>query len=291
MNALDKWWGEGDLITLPLRGSNRQIFVRRTGSGRSMTLLHGFPSCSHDWTAVVDALPADFAMLMPDLLGFGASEKPADHQYTMHEQADLVEALWSNEGITSTIVVAHDYAATVAQELLARRTEGRLAVDLAAVHLLNGGIYPDLHRPEPVQFALLDPVQGPQVSAGMTAEALREALRPTFAPGFDFATAATDIWSATARGGVILHQLIAYIPDRKQHESRWVGALESTDVPLSFTWGMLDPVSGAHIGERIRQRLPHAGFTALDDVGHWPPIEAPDRVAASIRRAVSNAGA
>ncbi len=70
--------------------------------------------------------------------------------------------------------------------------------------------------------------------------------------------------------------------DRRAHEQRWVGALEQTDVPLSFIWGMLDPVSGAHMAERISERLPNAPFTELADVGHWPQLEAPDRVAAAI---------
>ena len=54
------------------------------------------------------------------------------------------------------------------------------------------------------------------------------------------------------------------------------------DVPLTFVWGMLDPVSGAHMAERIRERLPDAPFTALEDVAHWPPLEAPERVAATL---------
>ena len=51
---------------------------------------------------------------------------------------------------------------------------------------------------------------------------------------------------------------------------------------LTFVWGMLDPVSGAHMAERIRERLPDAPFTALEDVAHWPPLEAPERVAATL---------
>jgi pimeloyl-ACP methyl ester carboxylesterase len=78
------------------------------------------------------------------------------------------------------------------------------------------------------------------------------------------------------------HLLIRYMTDRVTHAGRWVGALEQTDVPLRFVWGMLDPVSGAHMAARIKERLPHAPFTPLDDVGHWPPLEAPDRVQAAI---------
>ena len=116
----------------------------------------------------------------------------------------------------------------------------------------------------------------------MTAEAMAAALRPTFASPDDHVDASADIWRAAERGGVILHKLIAYIPDRRAHERRWVDALETTDVPLTFVWGMLDPVSGAHMGERIRERIPVARFIALEDVGHWPPIEAPGRVAAAV---------
>lgn len=70
--------------------------------------------------------------------------------------------------------------------------------------------------------------------------------------------------------------------DRALHGERWVSALEGTDVPIAFVWGMLDPVSGAHIGQRIRERLPDAPFLALEDVGHWPALEAPERVVAAV---------
>ena len=45
---------------------------------------------------------------------------------------------------------------------------------------------------------------------------------------------------------------------------------------------MLDPVSGAHMAERIRGRIPRAPFTALEDVSHWPQVEAPERVLAQL---------
>jgi pimeloyl-ACP methyl ester carboxylesterase len=229
VSGIEAWWSSGDSVPVALRGAERSIFVRRLGAGPAMTLLHGFPSCSYDWAAIVGPLAERHSLLIPDLLGFGASDKPADHDYSIHEQADLVEALWAREGVVATVVVSHDYSVTVVQELLARRAEGTLAVDLVTVFLLNGGLYPDLHRPEPVQIALLDPVQGPQISAAMTAEAMAAALRPTFASPDDHVDASADIWRAAERGGVILHKLIAYIPDRRAHERRWVDALETTE--------------------------------------------------------------
>jgi pimeloyl-ACP methyl ester carboxylesterase len=245
-----------------------------------MTLLHGFPSSSHDWARIAGSLANEHTLLMCDFLGFGASEKPVAHEYSLHEQADLVQSLWRHEGVTRTVVVAHDYAVSVAQELLARRAEGALEVELTALHLLNGGLYPDLHRPQPVQTALLDPEQGPQLSALLNEELFVQALRPTFAPHFDAAADSAAIWQSLSRDGGqrITHLLIRYMSDRERHAERWVGALEGTDVPLSFIWGMLDPVSGAHMAERIRERLSSAPFHALPDAGHWPQLEEPDAV-------------
>jgi pimeloyl-ACP methyl ester carboxylesterase len=173
----------------------------------------------------------------------------------------------------------------VAQELLARRASGELSVDIERVDLLNGGLYPELHRPEPVQTALLDAEQGPAISAMLNEELILGALAPTFAPAYDDAAAdSADIWRSMNRddGQGNAHLLIRYITDRAEHADRWTAALESTDVPLRFTWGMLDPVSGSHMAERIRERLPDAPLVVLDDVGHCPPLEAPDRVAASL---------
>ena len=94
---IQKWWSEGEQVEL----SGHRVWTRRWGSGPPLTLLHGFPSSSHDWAKVAPALAERYALTMPDLLGFGASSKPREHRYSLLEQADLVEALWEREGIES----------------------------------------------------------------------------------------------------------------------------------------------------------------------------------------------
>jgi pimeloyl-ACP methyl ester carboxylesterase len=284
VSGIEEWWSSGGTVAIQLGGSAHAIFVQRMGSGSTLTMLHGYPSSSHDWARVAPTLARQRALLLPDFLGFGASDKPPEHAYSLHEQADLVEALWALEGIASTGIVAHDYGVSVTQELLARRAEGALSVDLEAVHLLNGGLYPDLARPGRGQLALLDPERGPQMSAGITEERFAMSLKPTFAADFDAAADSAEIWRAASREGgqAISYRLTRYICDRAVHSERWTAALERTDVPVAFVWGMLDPVSGAHMAQRIRERLPGAPLLALDDVAHWPALEAHERVAAAL---------
>jgi pimeloyl-ACP methyl ester carboxylesterase len=287
VTTLQQWWDGGERVPIRLGGVERRIFVRRLPGPRAaapLTLLHGFPSSSHDWAKVAPALAARHPLLACDFLGFGASEKPREHDYSLLEQTDLVQALWDREGVRETILLVHDYAVSVAQELLARRAEGTLGVELRAVHLLNGGLYPSLHRRQPTQEALLDPEQGPRIGELMNQELFLAGLKPTFAESFDAATASAEMWRAMEReaGQRIGHLLIRYLLDRERHEARWVRALEQTGVPLSFTWGMLDPVSGAQMAKRIAERLPGAPLLAMEDVAHWPALEVPERVAGAL---------
>ena len=57
---------------------------------------------------------------MLDFLGFGFSDKPENHTYTISEQAIVVEALLLNLGVKSCHILSHDYGDTVALEILAR---------------------------------------------------------------------------------------------------------------------------------------------------------------------------
>src|SRR4030095_13886630 len=95
------------------------------GNGPWCTVLHGFPTSSFDWHRVWDAVCAGRHVLTFDFLGFGDFHQPPDHHYSIHEQADLPEEIWRRHRVETTALVVHDYAVSVAQELLARLGEGR----------------------------------------------------------------------------------------------------------------------------------------------------------------------
>lgn len=274
---IEEWFAAGERVP-----AGRHTLFERVAGGedaRWLTLLHGFPTSSFDWAPVADRLAAHRRLLMFDFLGFGDSDKPRDHEYSIHEQADLTEELWRRHGIASTALIVHDYGVSVGQELLARRAEGRLEVEIERVAFLNGGLYPDMHRALLIQRLLLRPRTGPVLARTMNERAFARSFRRVFAPAHQPSDAELhEHWLGVARrDGRIHDRLIRYIEDRRRHEGRWTGALERTDVPRLFVWGMLDPVSGAHMAERIVSRVPSRELHALADVGHYPQLEAPAR--------------
>jgi pimeloyl-ACP methyl ester carboxylesterase len=284
---LETWWSRGERI--PLRGGGRtwQIFVRTLGEGPWLTAIHGFPTSSWDWEPVSRTLRASHRILAPDLLGFGDSDKPTGHDWSAFEQADLIESLWRREGITETRILAHDVGLTVALELLARQEEGGLATRITDLTLLNGGVYSGFHRPRRIQVLLQKPIVGAIIARLLSEGRFAPALSEIFAPEHRLTPLELhQHWLSVARrnGGRNYHRLIRYIPERRAHAARWEAALARTQTPIRFVWGMVDPVSGAHMAEAIRQRRPGADIVALDDVGHYPQLEAPERVVDAVLR-------
>ncbi|MFN2463838.1 MAG: alpha/beta fold hydrolase [Candidatus Dormibacteria bacterium] len=284
---LAAWWAGGERIAVELPGGiSRHIFVRVMGSGPWLTCLHGFPTSSWDWARVAPALALERRLLVFDLLGFGESDKPAGHDWSAFEQADIVEALWRRLGVEQTDLLAHDVGLTVGLELLARRQEGALSAAVNRAVFLNGGVYAGYHRPRPIQVALQRPLIGALIARLLSERRFGPALAEVFGPTQQ--PSASDLhqhWLSVARrdGNRNYHRLIRYIPERRLLAARWEGALEQTTIPLRFVWGMADPVSGAHMAEVIRERLPGAEIIALEGVGHYPHLEAPAEVVEAVR--------
>jgi haloacetate dehalogenase len=97
------------------------IFIRRTGSGRPLLLLHGFPQTHLMWRRVAPALAEEFTVVCADLRGYGASGKPPskpDHApYSKSVMAlDMVRVM-AAQGFSRFSVVGHDRGARVAYRM------------------------------------------------------------------------------------------------------------------------------------------------------------------------------
>lgn len=263
--------------------AGHSIFYRYAGSGpEALLLLHGFPTASWDWHRLWPGLAQRFRVLAPDFLGLGFSAKPPGHDYSVMEQADIVEDLLRQLGIFEAHLLAHDYGDTVAQELLARAEDrhGRNSAGLKILSLcfLNGGLFPETHRARPIQRLLLTPL-GSLLGRLYGKRAFARSFREIFGPGSQPTEEEIGhYWELVSDGGGqrLLHRLLRYIPERRANRERWVGAMQRTAIPLLLIDGAVDPVSGAHMAARFRELVPQADVRLLEDIGHYPQMEAPD---------------
>ena len=256
--------------------------------GPPVLVLHGFPTSSHDWHRVLDRFARRRRVVLPDLLGFGLSDKP-DQRYSLFEQADLVEAVAGDLGLDEVALLTHDMGDSVGGELLARGLDGTLSFEVTSRVLTNGSVYIDMaHLTDGQQLLLSLPDE--RLTEGLGRDALVDALRATFAPG---AVVPDDDVQVGAElilrdgGDRLLPRTIRYVEERREHERRWTGAIEEHPSPLTIVWGDARSHRGLADGRACARRArPDATLVRLRDVGHYPMLEAPDELAAALDHAL-----
>ena len=271
-----------------LQINGRRIFTLDIGprSASVVLLLHGFPGSSFDWSWVVNHLRSRCRILAVDLLGFGLSEKPLDISYSLVHQADICERFLAGVGVDRFAVAAHDMGDSVATELLARKVEGRGCGGLSGLLLTNGSIFIEMARLTDGQQALLKMPDAP-LSEPLPADMIAASVAATFpdASALPAGTVDSLAWLATCNeGGRLFPRLIRYIEERHRLQKRWLDVLVRAPVPVAIGWGALDPIAVVAMARRLKALRPTAELTVWDDVGHWPNLEAPERVAALIDR-------
>ncbi len=280
------WRDQG--MTEDVRG--RQLFVhRREGSEAPLLLfLHGFPSSSFDWRPLFELRGGEAATLAFDFLGFGLSEKPRDHVYTLAWQADAAEELVRRAGSPPVFVIGHDMGTSVATELMARDLRGELDMDIGGALLFNGSMLLHLAKPTLGQNLLRSRL-GPLFARLTSERSFRAQFSRIFSPGHPLsAEEAADQWSLISHNGGqrIAHLTINYMTERERFTERWHGAIRDWPRPLTLAWGMQDPVARTEVLDGLRALRPGVETIELPDAAHYPQIEQPELISAALDAAL-----
>jgi pimeloyl-ACP methyl ester carboxylesterase len=282
----DAWARRGRFVTL---AEGHRIFVVQEGRGPDLVLVHGFPSTSHDFAAVLPFLTRRFRVTTFDQLGFGFSDKPAgDVSYSLLDQGRRAGEVLRAVGVERAGVAGHDMGLTVAVEMLCRHEEGTLGVDLTALVLSNGSHLVELAHITPFQHAIMTDDGAADFAAHYDPEAFATGLR--FVWGDASRTPAVDIraiayWLPRGDGFAILSRIARYNLERRWYADRWRPILGRTRVPVSVVWGDRDPIAVLEIGHRLAE-LSGGPLTVLEGVGHYPQMEMPEPWAAAVARGV-----
>lgn len=251
-------------------------------------IIHGFPGSSWDWAEVASQVSKHTRVVVFDLWGHGQTDKPIEGKfedyYSLYVQADLAEAVAKAEGLRNVILVAHDMGQTVCAELMARQDAGKLSS--FKIHhsiIVNGSTLVDLVQLNVLQkqfLALPDEL----LPEDMDKEEFREGMRVTFGHAASEQILTNMIDQIFAKqGSRLMPRICRYLIERKDNLEHWQGALcNFTSAPFSVYWGLKDPVSVEAMADKIKRLRPSTDLHKWPDVGHWPPIEVPERLAKAI---------
>jgi len=299
LQGLQEWLDGGHYI----EHDGNQIFVHTSGAVPNpadhppgadpnvdgVLIIHGFPGSSWDWSGVVPIVAQHTRVVVFDLYGHGQSAKPMEggfeENYSLFKQADLAEAVAKAEGLHNVILVTHDMGQTVGAELMFRQDQGKLSFKIHHAIVHNGSTLIDLVHLNILQKQLLEMPEEP-FAEDLPREQFVEGLRVTFAEEHAASEETLNIMTdqiMAKHGSRIMPVIIRYMKQRKENLEHWQDALTKfSSAPFSLYWGLKDPVSVEAMADKIKKLRPSTDLHKWPDVGHWPSIEVPERIAKAI---------
>lgn len=247
------------------------------GSGTPVVLVHGTPSSSREWRAIINTLAPRHRVLAPDHLGFGASDRPSDYRvYSLDFHTRNLRAWLDALELPAFHLVVHDFGGPVALPLALEAPER-----VRTLTIIQSWLW-DLAAPKLMGSALM---RWLYLSANFSARVLVKAswgrrrpltpeLHRAFIEQFPDRTSRAGTWGFA--------RSVVFEGARMDALGRELGALSK--VPSLVIWGNADGVVKPEHLARWRRELPGSEVLALDDVGHFPQLEAPEAVGEAILR-------
>lgn len=268
-----------------------RIHYVREGSGPPLVLLHGWPGFWWEWRKVIGPLAESYDVIVPDLRGFGDSEKTDlddvskySADVLMNDQGEFLDAL----GLSQVYLVGHDWGGIVAHKFLRKHPERVVKAAIFNPITPNYGASSGEYVEEDWYFLFH------QLDMALKLVSLNRESRRLYYKHF------LDHWSYQAplltedeleifvdnymkpgnvHGGFNVDRA-NFAPDSKS----WTELdMASSDLPVTMLWGVADPVVPPAVAD-IEKFYSNYTMELVDDCGHFMMLERPDLVIDRIKR-------
>jgi haloalkane dehalogenase len=236
------------------------------GDGRPVVMWHGEPTWSFLWRKVAaPVLEAGHRIVLPDLAGFGRSDKPMDPDWYSYDRHVAVGATLLEElDLRDATFVVHDWGGPIGLRLAVEHPERVSRLVIMDTGLFTGeqrmsdaweAFRAFVERTEELPIGML--VRGGcATDPGDTVIAAYEAPFPS---------------EASKEGARAFPRLIPLRPDAPGAEAgrRTLDALRADSRPLLMLWGTDDPVLPPATGEAFAHAIGAPPPRPIDGAGHF----------------------
>jgi pimeloyl-ACP methyl ester carboxylesterase len=242
---------------------------------KAIVFVHGNPGFSRDWEDLMERVSAFCRCIAPDMPGFGGSEKPETFDYTVAGYARHLGALLEQLQVRKAHLVLHDFGGPWGLAWALANPQA-----LASLTLINTGVLADYHWHYLARI-WRTPVLGELFMASTTRLGFGLLLKhgnPRVLPK-PFVDGMYEHFDAGTKRAVL--RLYRATSNLGQMAKDFGHAFRSWTCPTLIIWGRADPYIPVRYAEMQRGYFSKAQIAVLDDSGHWPFADNPEKVAAT----------
>lgn len=260
-------------------------------------LLHGFPESHRTWARLAPLLADRFRLVMPDLRGFGQSDRPADvAEYATDTLIADLFALADALGIDRFALVGHDWGGAVAWAAALRgspRIERLAIINSPHPAIFQRSLIEDKAQRAGSQY--IRAFRDPGMEASVAAMGVETFFDKSFRGHVDLAAidpedrkASIEEWSRPGALAAMFNwyrasQIVVPAIGEPAALPAWVErGVPRLTIPLRIIWGLDDKALLPLQLEGIGEVGDDVEIVPLAGVGHFAPWQAPDRVAGAL---------
>jgi len=257
-----------------------RVNVNIKGEGEPILFLHGVPDTSEVWQGAIENLSGEYKCIAPDLPGFGKTKAPRNFIYSLENLANFVDQLLAKVSITEAVhLVIHDIGGIVGLAFAITHPD-----KVKSLTIMDTTFFSD-YKWHAMAKTWRKPVLGELAMYLMRYKQFSAAMKKS-APILTDAQIQSNYASLTLRNRRMILRFYRAL-DPTIFKS-WEGQLSTLAkrFPTQVIWGKKDTFLPVALSKRFGTNNVHM----LEDTGHWPMLEQPNKVHKLIRHNITLAG-
>lgn len=252
-------------------GEGATLHYLDEGEGKPLLMVHGNPTWSFYYRHLVNGLSSEYRCIVPDHVGCGLSDKPADYPYTIRQHVENLKALVEHLDLHDVTLFVHDWGGPIGFLTALANTDRFKRFVVFNTGLFQGPLPPSIGmcRIPGLGQVLVQGLNG-FVRVGLV-RAIADRGRMKNGVGHGY-LAPYDSWAHRKAQ----MRFIQEIPMKESHHN-WdlIAGLDRdaqeqfSDRPMLIIWGEKDFCFTPWFREGMQQRFPNAEVHTFDDAAHW----------------------
>jgi pimeloyl-ACP methyl ester carboxylesterase len=254
-----------------------RIHFRDRGAGNPLVFIHGFGASLDTWRYLEDGLKNDYRIVSLDLKGHGYSERPVDDRYSLQDHAAVVLGLIDHLKLDKVVLVGNSLGCAVAL-MAALSAQQESTATVVAMVLIAGSLDGDNL---PFYLRLLRLPMIASIAAKLTPASFgtRLILKRAYYDDDKVTDSLVELYAKYQRIPGTEHALITTARQMIPADVLALReALKKLQISTLNIIGKHDQIISQESAEAVCQILPRCRAVLIDEVGHVPHEEKPEKV-------------